>query len=136
MLRRFKIYSRCEGATAVELAIILPLFIFLIFGAMDLAHAFYIEHIITTASREGARYGAKYTGNPPVDPTQDQITAYVTSTLVTPLDDLVVNSPVYTTVPGPQTIELSLLLLQRISIGGYLRPLIFMVGCHSPIQRQ
>jgi hypothetical protein len=101
MLRRFKIYSRCEGATAVELAIILPLFIFLTLGAMDLAHAFYIEHVITTASREGARYGAKYTGNPPVDTTQDQITAYVTSTLVTPLDDLVVNSPVYTTVPGP-----------------------------------
>jgi Flp pilus assembly protein TadG len=90
-----------HGATAVEFAIVIPLFIFLILGGLDLAHMFYIEHIVTTASREGARYGAKYTGNPPVDPTAAQITAYVNSTVVTPLDGLVVQSPVYTTVPGP-----------------------------------
>ena len=89
-----------RGATAVEFAIILPLFIFLVLGGMDLAHAFYIEHLVTTASREGARYGAKYTGNPPVDPTSAQITAFVTSTLP-PLDGLVVNPPAYTNVPGP-----------------------------------
>ena len=92
-----------RGAVAVEFAIILPLFIFLILGGMDLAHMFYIEHIVTTPSREGARYGAKYTGNPPVDPTAAQITAYVKSTVVPPLDDLVVQSPVYTNVPGPPT---------------------------------
>jgi Flp pilus assembly protein TadG len=92
-----------HGATAVEFAIILPLFIFLVLGGMDLAHMFYIEHLVTTASREGARYGAKYTGNPPVDATPAQITAYVNSTVLTPLDDLVVKSPVYTTVPGPPT---------------------------------
>jgi hypothetical protein len=90
-----------RGAIAVEFALILPLFIFLMLGAMDLAHAFYIEHIVTTASREGARYGAKYTGNPPVDPTPAQISAYVTSTMGLSLDDLVVQSPVYTNVPGP-----------------------------------
>jgi Flp pilus assembly protein TadG len=85
----------------VEFAIILPVLVLLILGAMDLAHMFYIQHVVTTASREGARYGAKYTGNPPVDPTTDQIRAYVNSTVVPPLDDLVVNSPVYNNVPGP-----------------------------------
>ena len=86
----------------MEFAIILPLFVFLILGGMDLAHMFYIEHIVTTASREGARFGAKYTRNPPVDPTPAQIKAYVNSTVVSPLDGLVVQSPVYTTVPGFQ----------------------------------
>ena len=52
-----------EGAAAVEFAIILPLLIFLILGGMDIGHMFYIDHIISTASREGARYGVKYKVN-------------------------------------------------------------------------
>ena len=87
-----------EGAAAVEFAIILPLLIFFILGGMDIGHMFYIEHRVTTASREGARYGAKYTGNPPVDPTPAQIMAYTASTVVPPLDGLAVPNPVYTTV--------------------------------------
>jgi Flp pilus assembly protein TadG len=90
-----------RGAIAVEFAIILPVLLLLIFGALDLAHAYYIQHIVTTASREGARYAAKYTGNPPVNPTQTQITAYVTSTISAHLNNLGVQSPAYTTVPGP-----------------------------------
>jgi Flp pilus assembly protein TadG len=62
--RRFKLFSRCEGAAAVEFAIILPILIFIIFGGMDLGHMFYIEHLATNASREGARYGVKYKINP------------------------------------------------------------------------
>ena len=53
-----------EGSAAVEFAIILPLLMFLILGGMDLGHMYYIEHLITNASREGARYGRKYTVNP------------------------------------------------------------------------
>ena len=49
-----------EGAAAVEFALILPLLILLVLGGMDLGHAFYMQHIITTASREGARYGSQY----------------------------------------------------------------------------
>lgn len=92
-----------NGSIAVEFAIIIPLFLFLILGGLDFAHMFYIEHVVTTASREGARYGAKYTGDPPVDPSPAVIAAYVKSTMVTPLDDLVVANPVYTTIPGPPT---------------------------------
>jgi hypothetical protein len=31
---------------------------------MDLAHMFYLDHLITNASREGARYGSQYHVNP------------------------------------------------------------------------
>jgi len=47
---------------------------------MDLAHSYYIEYTITNASRGGARYASKYTGNP-TPPTSDQISAYVKNNL-------------------------------------------------------
>ena len=52
-----------EGAAAVEFALILPILVLLILGGMDLGHMYYIEHLITNASREGARYGVKYKVN-------------------------------------------------------------------------
>jgi Flp pilus assembly protein TadG len=65
-----------EGAAAVEFALILPLLIFLILGGMDLGHMYYIEHLVTSASREGARYGSKYTGTTAA-PTSGTISDYV-----------------------------------------------------------
>jgi Flp pilus assembly protein TadG len=64
------------GAAAVEFALILPLLIFLVLGGMDFAHRFYMQHLITNASREGARYAAKYTGTG-TDPTSTQVSNYV-----------------------------------------------------------
>jgi Flp pilus assembly protein TadG len=94
-----------RGAAAVEFAIILPVLIFLILGGMDLGHMFYIEHLVTNASREGARYGAKYTGNPPSDPSAEQIKTYLIST-VPPLDGLDVPAPVYTNVAATPSYRL------------------------------
>ena len=56
-----------EGAVAVEFAIIGPVLILLILGGMDLGHRYYIQYLTSNASREGARYAAKYTvaSNPP-----------------------------------------------------------------------
>jgi Flp pilus assembly protein TadG len=51
-----------RGSIAVEFAIILPVLLLLIVGGMDLGHSYYIKHLVTTASREGARYAGKYTG--------------------------------------------------------------------------
>jgi Flp pilus assembly protein TadG len=52
-----------EGAAAVEFALcILPL-VLLIGGVVDFGHAYYMQHLITNASREGARYGVKYKVN-------------------------------------------------------------------------
>jgi Flp pilus assembly protein TadG len=64
VLRRVKIFSRCEGAVAVEAALILPLLLLLILGGMDLSHMYYMEYLASNASREGARYGVKYKINP------------------------------------------------------------------------
>jgi Flp pilus assembly protein TadG len=68
-----------EGASAVEFAIILPVLALLILGGMDLGNMFYVDYIITNASREGARYASIYTGNSP--PTSAQVSSYVKTTL-------------------------------------------------------
>jgi Flp pilus assembly protein TadG len=65
-----------EGAAAVEFAIILPLLLVLTLGALDMGHMYYMDHLITNASREGARYAAKYTGIT-AEPTSTQISNYV-----------------------------------------------------------
>ena len=65
-----------EGAAAVEFALILPLLILLVLGGMDLGHRYYMQHLITNASREGARYAAKYTGTAAA-PTSTAVSDYV-----------------------------------------------------------
>jgi Flp pilus assembly protein TadG len=49
-----------QGAVAVEFAIILPVLMLLVFGIIDFGHAWYMEHVMSDASREGARYGTRY----------------------------------------------------------------------------
>lgn len=51
---------RQHGMIAVEFAVLVPVFLLLLFGIVDFGHAFYMDQIITTASREGARYGTRY----------------------------------------------------------------------------
>lgn len=73
LLRRSR---RQDGAVAVEFALILPILVFLVLGAMDLGHRFYLQNLITSASREGARFAAKYTGTN-ADPTSTAVSNYV-----------------------------------------------------------
>lgn len=49
-----------RGATAVEFAIVILLFITIIFGIIEFGLLMYNQHIVTNASREGARYGIVY----------------------------------------------------------------------------
>jgi Flp pilus assembly protein TadG len=49
-----------HGGVAVEFAILAPIFILLLFGIVDFGHAWYMQHEITSASREGARYATRY----------------------------------------------------------------------------
>jgi Flp pilus assembly protein TadG len=49
-----------HGAVAVEFAIILPILLLLAFGIIDFGHAWYMKHMMSDASREGARYGTRY----------------------------------------------------------------------------
>ncbi len=45
----------------VEFAVLCVVFLLIVAGIMDLGHAFYMDQVITNASREGARYGVVYT---------------------------------------------------------------------------
>ncbi len=65
-----------EGAAAVEFAIILPILLVLTLGALDMGHMYYMDHLITNASREGARFAAKYTGTAAA-PTSTQVSNYI-----------------------------------------------------------
>ena len=61
-LRRLisRVRDREHGSVAVEAAIIFPFFVLLVFGVVDFGHAWYMKQTINNASREGARYGARY----------------------------------------------------------------------------
>ena len=51
-------FVRCErGAAAVEFALLLPLFVSLLLGVVDLGLAVYTQSVLANASREGARAG-------------------------------------------------------------------------------
>ena len=49
-----------HGAIAVEFAIILPVLLLLVFGAIDFGHAWYMKHVLQNSCREGARYATRY----------------------------------------------------------------------------
>lgn len=51
---------RENGGVAIEFAIIIPLFLLLVFGIVDFGHAWYMKHMMSNGSREGARYGTRY----------------------------------------------------------------------------
>jgi Flp pilus assembly protein TadG len=55
---------RQDGAVAVEFALCLPVLLLLIAAVVDFGHAYYISQVISSASREGARYGVKYKAIP------------------------------------------------------------------------
>ena len=49
-----------RGAVAVEFAILFPILMLLVFGIIDFGHAWYMRHMMSDASREGARYATRY----------------------------------------------------------------------------
>ena len=59
-MKIFRVLKQDDGAAAVEFAIILPLFITLIFGIIEFSLIMYNKAMITNASREGARFGILY----------------------------------------------------------------------------
>jgi Flp pilus assembly protein TadG len=49
-----------DGAVTVEFAIVISALLLIIAGILDFGHAWYMQQVITNASREGARYGITY----------------------------------------------------------------------------
>lgn len=59
MSRRTRLLLDRSGSAAVEMALILPLVLALLFGSVELGNYFYDEHILVQAVRDGARYAAR-----------------------------------------------------------------------------
>jgi Flp pilus assembly protein TadG len=81
-----------RGATIVEFAIVLPVFLLLIFGIIDFGLLIYNKQILTNATREGARAGVQQAAPPGVTQSpnrytigqiQTEVTNYCSANLVT-----------------------------------------------------
>lgn len=59
MRRRLAFIRDTRGAAAVEMALILPLLVIMMFVGFEAGYYFYTEHQIIKAVREGARYGGR-----------------------------------------------------------------------------
>ena len=55
---KLKSLRKESGQTLVEFALILPILVILIFGAIEFGRIFHATHVITSAAREGARAAA------------------------------------------------------------------------------
>ena len=52
-----KIWKRQEGQSLVEFALVAPVLLLVLFGIVEFGLMLYNQHVITNASREGARFG-------------------------------------------------------------------------------
>lgn len=53
-------FLRCEaGASAAELALLLPLLVVMLFGAIEVSYYFYSQHQVVKGVRDGARYASR-----------------------------------------------------------------------------
>ncbi len=55
---------REDGVVAAEFVLLFPLFLLIVGAIVELGHLWYVDHVITNASREGARAGVVYVANP------------------------------------------------------------------------
>jgi hypothetical protein len=70
---------RENGQDLIEFAIVLPLLLLIIFGAVDLGRLFHATVAITNAAREGARFGGLY---------RNKILNFDTNTCIEPLENM------------------------------------------------
>jgi Flp pilus assembly protein TadG len=55
-----RLFHQERGSVAVEFAVVFLVFLLLVFGIVDFGHAWYMDHMMSNASREGARYGTRF----------------------------------------------------------------------------
>ena len=73
-----------DGSAAVEFAVILPFFLLIVFGIVEWSLYLFNDHIITDASRRGARRGIVQTSpKVPVSEIKDIVNEYTGDNLVT-----------------------------------------------------
>jgi len=54
-----RLWRSTRAAAAVEMALVTPLLLILMFGSVELGNYFYNEHILVKAVRDGARYAGR-----------------------------------------------------------------------------
>ncbi|MBC8104999.1 MAG: pilus assembly protein [Anaerolineae bacterium] len=54
---------RSRGAEVLEMALMMPILIGLIFGMVEFGYFFYLKHNLQAAAREGARWGSTLNSN-------------------------------------------------------------------------
>ena len=54
-----RLFKDSKGAAAAEMALVAPLLLLLMFGAMELGYYFYSEHVVIKAVRDGARFASR-----------------------------------------------------------------------------
>ena len=59
MTHRFCLLQSRDGSAAVEMALVIPFLLILMFGAFDLGYYFMSEHVVDKAVRDAARYAAR-----------------------------------------------------------------------------
>lgn len=70
-----------QGAAAVEMAMIMPLFLALVFGVVEFTRAIMVQQLLTSASREGAR--AAVLEGATTASVEAEVTNYLTAASVT-----------------------------------------------------
>ena len=61
MRRPLSLTRNEDGAVAVEFALVVPVFLMMVFGIVDLGRAYYTLNYLVSAAREGARYASMLT---------------------------------------------------------------------------
>lgn len=54
-----RLLRQSSGTAAVEMALVTPLLMVLMFGSMELGYYFYSQHVVTKAVRDGARFASR-----------------------------------------------------------------------------
>jgi Flp pilus assembly protein TadG len=98
--------KRRRGAAAVEFAIVLPVFVILVFGMIEYGRMVMVQQVITNASREGARRavldGATTTS------VQSAVTSYLTNASVNGGSTAVSPNPTTAASGDPITVTVSI----------------------------
>jgi len=114
---------RRRGASAVEFAIVAPIFFLLLFGMIEFGRMLMVQQLLTNATREGARF-AVLEGSTE-DEVTDLVVDYLGSTMVTINDDDVSIDPTPETANPGDPISVSVTVpYQEV---GWLSP-IFLSG--------
>ncbi len=91
-----------RGAAAVEFALVLPVLLLVMLGAIDWGHYFMVEQIAVNAAREGARVGSLH---PPSSPDGDMVLdAETTATAYLTRAGLNLARAIVTAVPGTESV--------------------------------